>query len=238
MTHNKKGEWGPAWSPDGTKLAFSSHRDGDSEIFVMDRNGSNLRKLTNNDWSDELPDWSPDGRRLVFSSTKGDEQDIDFDLFIMNEKGRTRKVIGGVTTEANATWSPNGGRIAFDRNDTIYTIRPDGTDLKRMTPKNSVASNPAWSNDGEDLAFQYDFVDSTWMDVYRMSSSGEDENAVVQTTNNEQSPSWSPDNAMIAFTDEYQLAVVPADGSQAADRLFEGDNTEYSVDWGPPITCE
>jgi Tol biopolymer transport system component len=237
ITKNKKGEWGPSWSPDGRQLAFSSHRDGDSDIFVVNRDGSGLRKLTHNEWSDELPDWSPGGRRIVYSSTKGDEHDSDFDLFIMNSKGVSKKLVGGRNVEANASWSPNGGRIAFDRNDAVYTIRTDGSELTRLTPKGTVTSNPAFSNDGRHIAFQNDFIDTTWMDIYRMRTNGEGMKPVLQTENNEQSPSWSPDDALLAHSDEYQLSVAPADGSQKSDHLFEGDNTEYAVDWGPPVPC-
>ena len=58
----------PVWSPDGRRIAFTSNRDGNDEIYVMDPDGSNVKRLTHNDADDEWPSWSPDGKRLAFQS--------------------------------------------------------------------------------------------------------------------------------------------------------------------------
>jgi Tol biopolymer transport system component len=73
----------PDWSPDGTRIAFVSIRDGDREIYVMAPNGSNLVQLTNNDNGEADPTWSPDGSRIAFAS----DQDGDYEIYVMAADG-------------------------------------------------------------------------------------------------------------------------------------------------------
>ena len=61
------GSWQPAWSPDGEKIAFSSNPDGNGDIFVMDADGSNIRRLTHTPDGEQFPSWSPDGEQIVFA---------------------------------------------------------------------------------------------------------------------------------------------------------------------------
>ncbi len=72
----------PSWSPDGKQIAFSSNRDGDSEIFVMNADGTEVRQLTNNDDRDVHPAWSPDGKHIAFVSDRDDSE-----IFVMNADG-------------------------------------------------------------------------------------------------------------------------------------------------------
>ena len=70
LTNSAASDVLPVWSPDGSKIAFSSNRDGKNEIYVMDANGGNLTRLTNNLADDDVPRWSPDGRRIAFDSER------------------------------------------------------------------------------------------------------------------------------------------------------------------------
>ena len=73
----------PAWSPDGTRIAFVGDRDGDWEIYVMNPDGTEVRQLTDNDGNDGEPAWSPDGTRIAFASDRYG----DFEVFVMNADG-------------------------------------------------------------------------------------------------------------------------------------------------------
>ena len=79
----------PMYSPDGMKLAFISTHDGDPEIFVMNADGSGLRKLTDNTAVDAAPSWSPDGRKIVFTSDRSGA----FELYRMNSDGSQQQII-------------------------------------------------------------------------------------------------------------------------------------------------
>ena len=81
LTNNN--DWGPSWSPDGRRIAFTSNRGGDNEIYVMNADGSGVTRLTHNVVWEESPSWSPDGRRIAFHSNR----DGDWEIYVMNADG-------------------------------------------------------------------------------------------------------------------------------------------------------
>jgi Tol biopolymer transport system component/Ca2+-binding RTX toxin-like protein len=238
LTDNNNDEWGPAWSPDGTRIAFSSTRDGNSEIYVMDRTGGDVTHLTENDASDGVPAWSPDGTKIAFSSSRDDPEDIMFDLYVMDaDGGNVRKVVGGPAQEWNATWSPNGRRLAFDRNGSIFTVRSDGTDLKKLTSRRRMdASNSSWSHDGRRILFQAQKTEERGMDIFVMRRDGTNKTPLVAERGEQQTPSWSPNDRRIAFSDNWRVARSRADGSGIVT-LFDHDLADYAVDWGRGVRC-
>jgi Tol biopolymer transport system component len=133
---------GAAWSPDGTRIAFSSERDGDEEIYVVNADGSGVQKLT------ELPGldattaaWSPDGTQISFVAHDGQQ----WDDWVVNADGSgLLKLTPSGRDDGPAVWAPDGSLLAFtaskvtgnvDNTGTydVYTIRPDGTDERRIT---------------------------------------------------------------------------------------------------------
>jgi Tol biopolymer transport system component len=136
----------PTWSPDGTRLAFASKRDGDWEIYTMDRDGGNLARLTEHPADDTNPAWSPDGSRIAFESTR----DGYAEIYLVPIVGGAAVNISGApySSEHGPTWSPDGGRIAFysDRDGEwdIYVMASDGSDVVKLTGDNSNDQVPAW----------------------------------------------------------------------------------------------
>ena len=136
----------PTWSPDGQRLAFASKRDGNWEIYSMDRDGSNLLRLTNHPDDDVSPAWSPDGSRIAFESTREGYTEI----FVMPVAG------GGATNVTNApfssehgpSWSPDGGRLLFysdmDGEWDVYVMASDGSDVVKLTGDTSSDQEPVW----------------------------------------------------------------------------------------------
>ena len=100
VTNNAATDVGPAWSPDGTKIAFHSDRAGDFAIFVMNADGSGVRQLTDPSVPDELPAWSPEGNRLAFDS--------DGDLWVIQADGSglTRVTHSQFTLDFMPRWRP------------------------------------------------------------------------------------------------------------------------------------
>lgn len=145
----------PSWSPDGSTIAFhGSHVGvGDAlEIFLINPDGSNLRKLTSNTWSDIRPDWSPDGRKLAFVISRDGSRDI----FIMNADGSDVVQLTNGDSAAfhnSPDWSPDGKRILFvstrDGNPEIYVMNADGTRITRVTHHPGDDGDPEWSPDGK-----------------------------------------------------------------------------------------
>jgi Tol biopolymer transport system component len=148
---------GPMWSPDGRKIVFRSERDRPSaleraacsprcardEIYVIDADGSGLRRLTRNWRSDGTPTWSPDGRKILFlRSGWRDGADVQGDVYVMNADGSgqrnlTRSRTRPFSTERAAAWSPDGRKILFvsnrDRNSEVYVMNSDGSGERKLT---------------------------------------------------------------------------------------------------------
>ena len=93
----------PTLSPDGTKIAFASDRDGNPEVYVMNVDGGGIRRLTDDAALDEYPTWSPDGQWIAFHSDRGG----DFDIYIVRPNGSDlRRVTDNAASEMEPSWSP------------------------------------------------------------------------------------------------------------------------------------
>ena len=105
------GDRDPAVSPDGRRVAFSSRRHGNAELYVADAVSGRVRRLTLNARAvDRRPEWSPDGRRLAWQSGR----EGAFDLFVMNADGRRKRaLVAGAGDDVDPAWSPDGARVAF-----------------------------------------------------------------------------------------------------------------------------
>ena len=135
----------PSWSPDFSKIAFGSNRDGNDEIYVMEANGRNPVNLTNHPSWDSAADWSPDGGKIVFYSDREGQSDI----YVMDADGaNVVNLTNHPAQDRLPSWSPNGQWIAFqstrDRNWEIYVMEADGNNQTRVTNHPDVDGHPVW----------------------------------------------------------------------------------------------
>ena len=153
----------PAWSPDGSVIAFASDRDGDFELFVMDADGSNLRQLTHaDDWDDTKPVWSPDGARILFTATRYDSGLRH--VFVVDADGGDRRQLtldlerGGY----HPRWSPDSSHIAFLSWRAIVLVDADGENRRQLTDRRhpdlgdgriTEVRSFVWSPDGDIIYF-------------------------------------------------------------------------------------
>jgi Tol biopolymer transport system component len=113
LTDSATSDTSPAWSPDGSHIAFQSDRDGNWEIYVMEADGSDPRNLTNHEGNDYLPAWSPDGSTIAFDS----ERDGDREIYLMDADGSNlRRLTDRQGMDGLPIWSPDGRYIAFQSN--------------------------------------------------------------------------------------------------------------------------
>ena len=145
------------------QIAFVSNRDGNSEIYIIDGHGKNLRNLTNNPDTDRDPVWSPDGREIVFSSFRhGENGHGKSAIYVMRADGKNvRRLTNNPDGAGQPAWSPDGRRIAFqsDRNrlvgldDDIYVMDANGKNIRNLTEHPGRDRHPTWSPDGRQIAF-------------------------------------------------------------------------------------
>ncbi|MBK7500677.1 MAG: PD40 domain-containing protein [Ignavibacteriales bacterium] len=150
-----------SWSPDGNRIGFmrwDSPELGNltTYIYVIDKEGSNLFKLTNNFgvW-DGTPNWAPDGSKIAFASSRNYSSPGTFsEIFIMNADGssQTRLTFTDSITNANPVWSPDGSKIAYSSNGKLNLINSDGSSKKQLS-NISTGGQIAWSYDGKYLGY-------------------------------------------------------------------------------------
>ena len=138
-------DFDPAWSPDGSKIAFVSNRDGvDTELYLMNTDGSSLVRLTDDGLDDTMPAWSPDSQRIAFTKSQG------AGIHIINRDGTN--LVSVISFSAWPAWSPDGSRLAFIQSDSsspfkgiVFTAKTDGTDKIKVTNNLDGARAPSWA---------------------------------------------------------------------------------------------
>ena len=182
----------PAWSPDGSRIAFASKRSGSFDIYVMNADGTGTKRLTSTKEDDSHPTWSADGRKIAFARSPGD-------LFVMDADGSDAHRISNPTVEeVGPAWSPDGKWIAYARRtpgspiQELWLIRPDGSDPRAVTKHDAVATTPAWSPDSAQIAFSSN-KDGELFEVFTVSAEGGSLRKVATTAEGMFEPSWSPD---------------------------------------------
>lgn len=236
---------GAAFSPDGTRIAFVSRRDGNEELYVVNVDGSGLRRLTNHTSWDSNPAWSPDGTRILFNSGRTGNGDIYVMTVGSSGTPTPTRLTTSVDGEVNPMWSPNGLRITYERNvpnqgPNIWVMQADGTGQLQVANKvgNDVA--PYWSPDGQYLAFRVDI--SGQGEIFRANFAlpTTDPNFITQLTNSTGSnyfQSWSPDGTEILFLStrdgNSEIYTMDANGNNEINRSNSPTIGEAYAVWSP-----
>ncbi len=218
-----------------SRLAFTSTRDGNANIYAINNNGTNLVQLTTLVGFDGEAAWSPDGSTIAFRSNR----DGNDELYRMNIDGSAvTRLTDDAAFDGQPAWSPDGTRIAFtsqrDGNSEIYLMNADGSGLLRLTNSPTGDENPAWSPDGSKLAFQ-SARDGNY-EIYIMNADG---SGVARLTNDpalDAEPAWSPDGTRISFRSNRdgiaQIYVLNVDGS-GLTRLTNDYGDDLQPTWSP-----
>lgn len=217
-----------------SQIAFASNRTGQWEIWLMDWDGANQRKITNHGALSILPSWSPDNERMVYTSfARGTS-----DMYIVNRRGGGRmRVDSGLALNTSATFSPVSNDIAFvgsvAGNPDIYLIKDDGSNVRRLTSSSSIESTPEWSPNGRQISFtsgrsgtpQIYVMDAEGTNVRRISHEG--------TWNDD--ANWAPDGERIAYTSRvsgrFQIRI--ANLITGESRIVAGEGSNEQPTWSP-----
>ncbi len=236
-------------SGDGV-IVFYSERDGNSEIYAMNADGTGLRRLTNDPAEDDSPAISPDGSRIVFLTSRHDPAPkfpfFKYEIYVMDIDGANQQRL--TTTDAgenHPAWSPDGKKIVFDADydgdgkSEIYTTNADGTGVTRLTTNEANDQFADWSPDGAHIAFSSE-RDGQW-DIYVMDADGHNQRPLTKDPGWEMFPAWSPDGAQIAFfacdaqcrPKRQDIYVMNADGSQVQPLTNIPSVVDEDPAWSP-----
>ena len=232
----------------GSKIAFSrlcevagcpqSVEDQQTEIWVMNDDGTDPRQLTHNTTWDLGPVWSPDGRTVAFFGAQFDPA-TDTPLapphvYLINADGTDQRLLTPAQAGRWPRFSPDGTKIAFDDGDPssgdIWVVNADGTDARNLT-KDRTARNirPDWSPDGQKIVF------ARSGDIYLMNADGSDP-AQLTGAGSDNAPAWSPDGQKIVFQSHRdgndEIYVMNADGSDQT-RLTNYPGRDDNPSWSP-----
>ncbi len=183
----------PAWSFDGSRIAFMSDRDlhhlpEGREIYVMNADGSGQARVTNNLFWDDSPNWSPDGR-IAFRSIRNGQSDI----YVINPDGTNEVRLTTTGNNGWPSWSPDGQRIAFestrDGTQKIYAMRADGSGATRLTFTAAWEATPTWSPDGSQIAFGSN-RDGDPGQIYVMNADGSQQKRITNLPTPSGAPRW------------------------------------------------
>jgi len=236
LTSSTDWEHTPAFSPDGSKIAYTRGPTTDmDDIWVMNADGSGQMDLTPGPDQEEHAAWSPDGTKIAFE----DHRNGDVDIYVMNADGSGRTNLTNNPEDDYApAWSPDGSKIVFSsyRDKTtfgeLYAMNADGSDQTNLTHTPTIGeTDPVWSPDGSRIAYmQFGSPNQ----VYVMNADGSGKTNLSQSSTSDQDPSWSPDGSKIAVTrfenGESEVYVMNADGS-AQNNLTQFASYDNAPSW-------
>ena len=238
---------GAAFPGKNGKITFVRGVDNNSEIYVMDGDGSGQTRLTNNLDFDTLPAFSPDGRHVAFTSRRDSVgSQVNDEIYVMDAADRDgdgkgdnlTRITNSLVNEFQPAFSPDGNRIAFtsngDGNNEIYVMNADGSNPIRLTNNLAIDSRSVFSPDGEKIAFSRREPASpdTSMrsdDIYVMNANGTDQTRLTFGARADTHANFSPDGETIAFTSardgNSEIYVMNADGTNQT-RLTSNNATD------------
>lgn len=210
-----------AWSPSGSSIAYVA----DEGLWTMSPSGTDRKQLTKGKGETSAPTWSADGKQIAFSDlnkTGG----RNHDLYVINGDGSgLRRLVGGTGNDFAPAWSPSGKAIWFERGSNLWSVRPDGKDLKKIR----AGGAPVWAPDGKSVAF--DVKGAIWT----MKASGVGAKLLVDIPSSEGGFAWSPDGQWIAYAigDRGDVMLIHPGGTGKKRLTHQGALFHSEPAWQP-----
>jgi hypothetical protein len=215
LTNNSANEFFPSFSPDGSKIVFSSNRDGNFEIYLMNADGSNQVRLTNNPALDSEPSFSPDGSKIAFESTR----DGNFEIYVMNSDGScpTRLTFTEPFGESSPSWG--GQATGGNAPPTMSNVAASPVSENSSTTLSGNISSP---NAGDSFTLTVNWGDGSAPQVF---------NYPAGTTSFAETHQYLDDNPTATNSDNYtvNLTLTTAGGSDTGSATVTVNNAAPSL---------
>jgi TolB protein len=216
-----------------SRIAFISNKSGKKELYVMDYDGENVKRCTQDGSLVVSPAFNKQGTRIAFTTYKSAFPDVH----VMEFPAGGRKVVARYPgLNSGAAFSPDGSKLALtvskDGNPELYVMSSSGSGLKRLTKTKKGESSPSWSPDGSEIVYSSD--ESGRPHLYIMSSSGGSPRKLTSSPAYNTEPDWSAENGLIAYTTQsggFQISVIdPKTGKRQT--VYSDGNCE-DPSWAP-----
>jgi Tol biopolymer transport system component len=225
-------------SPDGMRIAFTSNRDGNPEIYVINADGSNPANLTNNPANDSSPAWSPDGSRIAFVSDRDGNPQI-YSMSAADGASVTRHT-SNTFADTNPVWSRDG-RLAYlsaqNGFSDLWIIETTGP---RALTTNEKVSGPVWSPNNQRIAYVGESpVNSGNEEVFSIRADGSDKVQYTVNSGKVRGITWSPGGVWLVYADDssgnFDLYTIRASGIGVV-RLTNNPGMDVYPVFQPPTT--
>ena len=227
----------PAFSPDGSRIAYTSYMRDNPDLYVASAGGGRPKRISKRYGMNTGATWSPDGSRIALTLSK----DGNPEIYVINAS--SGKIINRITKnrhiDTSPSWSPDGKEIAFvsDRQGSpqIFVVSARGGAAKRVSKNGSYNTTPSWAPVSGKRLLAYTTSAGGHFDIVTLNLGTGAMTRITQNEGNNEEPTWAPNGRAIAFASSRQggtgIYIANADGTGDAVLVYRGSAT--SVDWGP-----
>ncbi len=233
-----RSDFQPRWSADGESLAFTSARDGNPEVYLMDADGTDQARLTSFPGNDYNPTWSPDDRKIAFERF---DNGI-YDVYVVNPDGTGLTNLTAGQGGSEPVWSPDGRKIAFISGNNVFSMNPDGSGRLRLTSypvpsrdSHREPGNPDFSPDGSKIAYDLVWGGGTFF-AWSIVVMNADGTGAVEHHGFGQGlaePAYSPDGSRLIFDCDGGICDLPPPSSPEFTPVPWTSRLDSGPSWGP-----